>query len=149
MDHVKGALVDCRASGCPVEEAMKIKKSLWICLAFQVFALLFATFAFSYFDSPKVAGQFTGPLFLASGALPIYFMLMGVWPVKNISVICSLVMTFVFSVPMLLLRYIYMGQDFSELTFLGVPSAHFHRFSGIMFCVLMASEIYQLYRLRK
>ena len=51
--------------------------------------------------------------------------------------------------PILVLRLIHWGEDFNELSFLGLPTASLHYFSKYTYMAMMASSLYMFWKTRK
>ncbi|HAG91499.1 MAG TPA: hypothetical protein DCL41_06490 [Bdellovibrionales bacterium] len=126
-----------------------MKKFFQICLWTQVFAFLFATVMFAGLGNPRLAGSLTGPVFLLTGALPFLGILARRTHWTQFSFWWSLLFTLTFSGPMLWKRFLMYGQNFSEITYFGMSSAHFHRLSSIAFLILFFTLLLDLYRIRK
>lgn len=122
---------------------------LKVCLWSQVFAFIFALVAFAGLGDPRLAGSMTGPVFLLSGALPVFGLLARRISFRQISLWVSLVFTLFFSGPMLLKRFIHYGEDFANITYYGISSGLFHRLSSVAYLVLFAALIFDLWKLKK
>lgn len=125
-----------------------MRRDLWIFLGLQLAAALLALASFRFIEVRWQAAMLAGSGFVALGVWMVLRTLR--WPdrFKFFSFYLGRVHLWLFSLPMLLVRIRYLGHDFSDVHFLGIPGPQFHRWSEMAYLLLVAGTVIDLLRTR-
>lgn len=118
-----------------------MKRDLQIFLGLQMVAALNAVAAFKLIELRWQAGIVAGSIFVLVGIWMVFKTLK--WPQKTkmLSFYTVRVHTWLFALPMLITRLRYIGHDFNEFNFFGVPAAQYHRAAEAVFLMMLVSTI--------
>lgn len=94
----------------------------------------------------QIAAVIAGLGFLLIPAVILYSELRGL---KNKIHIATLGFFLVTASPILGLRLFYWGEDFNQLSFLGISTASLHQFSNYTYITMMASSLYMFWKTKK
>ncbi len=125
-----------------------MRRDLWIFLSLQLVAALLALASFRFIDVRWQAALLAGSGFVVLGVWMVLRTLR--WPnrFRFFSFYMARAHLWLFSLPMLLVRIRYLGHDFGDVHFFGIPGPQFHRWSEIAYLVLVAGTVVDLIRTR-
>lgn len=127
----------------------KIKyKDLSVFLALQVAAGFNAPLMFKLIADRQIAGLMAGVGFLAVGLYAIFRTLRWENKLRHPTFHMVRLHTWLFTLPILLVRIQYWGHDFSQLHFLGIPGPDMHKYSEKVYLVMMAATLFDWWRIR-
>ena len=122
------------------------RKQLFVFLALELFAIVWAGVMFSTLNSKVFAGALAGGYFVVSGITMLA--LANKWPDKWKSLTWYMLFIHVFaiSLPMLISRFLQVQSSFEEVRILGLPGPAFHNVSSTVFSMLIAATVGDLLR---
>lgn len=122
------------------------RRQLFIFLALELFAIVWAGVMFSTLPSKIVAGALAGGYFVVSGVFMLA--LASQWPDKWKSFTWYMLFVHVFaiSLPMLVSRFMQVQNSFEEVRIMGLPGPVFHNVSSGVFTLLITATVADLLR---
>ncbi len=125
------------------------RQDLQLFWGLQIFAIVWAAGLFALLPSRPLAGALAGLYFLGSGLFMLYRVRRWTAPWKSLTLYALLVHVFLISIPLLLVRYLNRGVDFSSLHIFGIAGPTFHRVSTVVFFALILATWIDWLRVRR
>ena len=112
---------------------------IWIGVVILIFKII---------DDRQVAAVFAGIGFIL---WPTLFILAELCSQKSNKIHVALLSFFLFAnaVPIFLLRVLNWGEDFVNLRLFGIPAQSFHKFSNLLYLIVMASCLFHYFSQKK
>lgn len=118
-------------------------KNVGLIFLFQVLAAVLAVLSFRWVPDRSIAAMLAATGFVLIGAYVVWGH--RDWLNKSSSPLYWLawVHLFIFSIPMLIVRLVFWGEDFSNIHIYKIPADQFHRFSEINYLLFMAATAWE------
>jgi hypothetical protein len=124
-------------------------RDLYLFLALELFAVLWAGLVFGLIPSRLLAGGLAGVYFVGSAVV----MLWRAWAWsdkwRSLTIYPLLVHLFGIALPMLIMRFLNADRAFESVYVWGIEAPQLHRLSGIVFTALVVATVVDLIRVSR
>lgn len=126
-----------------------MKRDLTVFLSMQIIAMVVAILSFRFIEVRWQAALVAGVAFVIVGVAMVLRSLKWTNRFRYLSFYAARIHLYLFSLPMLLVRWRYSGHDFSQIQVMGIPGPVFHRWAEMFYMALVAATLIDLIRERR
>lgn len=126
-----------------------MRRDLEVFFGLQILSFVVAMLSFKMIDVRWQAALVAGTGFVVVGIWMVLRTLRWTNRFRFVSFYTARIHLYIFSLPMLLVRWRYKDVDFSQINLMGIPGPVVHRWAEMFFLVLVAGTLIDWIRIRR